>query len=386
MNILFITLGFYPAIAWGGPVKVVYQDGKELLRRGHNVTIYCTNLLNKKEKLSKKTFEKNIEGMRIVYFNTWNLPWWPGTLGPFWLPGYSQFIEREIMNYDVVHILGYRSFMGLLTTFITQPQGGLPVIVNSFFVKRIYDRLFGRMELKGISAFLALQKGERQQAISMGIPSKCIEILPNGIDTTQIENTPESGIFRQKYNIPPERKLILFLGRINKVKGVDMLVKAFAQLEDLGAQLAIVGPDDGGLVEVNSLIQQFNLSDRVVLPGMVTDAEKLAAFHDCDLFVLPSRYDAFPTTIMEACLAGDPMVITDCCDSADLVKDRVADVVPFDPNAFADAIRRLLTDQERYNRYKSNCQAVMADTFSIQAVIDRLESVYQRVVAEKAKK
>ena len=81
-----------------------------------------------------------------------------------------------------------------------------------------------------------------------------------------------------------------------------------------------------------------------------------------------------------------PMVITDRCGNAHLVKGRVAEVVPFDPEAFTNAMRLLLTDQERYNRYKSNCKAVLQDTFSIQIAVDRLEAVYQRVIQEKAKK
>jgi hypothetical protein len=51
MNILQVTLGFYPAQAWGGPVKIVHQNSRELVRRGHQVTIYCTNLLDKKNKI-----------------------------------------------------------------------------------------------------------------------------------------------------------------------------------------------------------------------------------------------------------------------------------------------------------------------------------------------
>jgi glycosyltransferase involved in cell wall biosynthesis len=77
------------------------------------------------------------------------------------------------------------------------------------------------------------------------------------------------------------------------------------------------------------------------------------------------------------------MVITDRCEIAHLVQDRVADVTPFDAAAFAAAMQRLLTDRERYARYQTNCPAVMADTFSIQAVGDQLETLYQRVIAEK---
>lgn len=392
MNILHFTLGFYPATTWGGPIKVVYQNGKELVRRGHRVTVYCTNLLNKKNKIRPGTFEQEIDGMHVVYFDTWHLSKWPGTLGPIWLPDLPSRLKREIPDFDVVHINGYRSFVTLQVAraarregvpIVTQPHGMFPIVVNSFFSKRIYDRLFGSMEIKGIGALIALQETERQQALAHGIQADRIEIVPNGIDTEQRQNLPEWGSFRQRYGLDLKRPLILFLGRINKIKGADMLIDAFARLKDSDAQLAIVGPDDGQIGEAQSLIQKYSLERRVILPGLLSGQDVLSAFQDADLFVLPSRADSFPVTIIEACLMGKPMVITDHCAIAHLVRDRVAEVVPFDADAFAAAMQRLLTDRERYDRYRANCEKMIADTFSVRAVVDRLEAIYQRVIAEK---
>jgi glycosyltransferase involved in cell wall biosynthesis len=77
------------------------------------------------------------------------------------------------------------------------------------------------------------------------------------------------------------------------------------------------------------------------------------------------------------------MVITDRCEIAYLVRDRVADVVPFDTDAFAAAIHRLLNDRERYDRYRANCEEMVAETFSVKAVAARLEALYQRALDEK---
>ena len=141
MNILQVTLGFYPAESWGGPVKVVHQNGRELVKRGHQVTVYCTNLLDKKHVIQRGTFEREFQGMRIVYFDTWRLPWWRGTLGPFWLPQLSAYLAREMPDVDVVHLNGYRSPMMLAVAqaarragvpVVTQPDGTLPIVVKLF--------------------------------------------------------------------------------------------------------------------------------------------------------------------------------------------------------------------------------------------------------------
>jgi len=392
MHILHVTIGFYPANAWGGPTKVVYQNGKELVRRGHRVTVYCTNLLDKRNTIHPGTFEREMDGMRIVYFDTWHLPWWPGTLGPIWLPDLPAYLEREMPEFEVVHLNGYRSPMMLAVAraargagvpIVTQPHGTLPVIISSLTVKRVYDWVFGTMELEGISALIAVQESERQQALAHGVPGNRIEVIPNGIDPWDRKELPEPGSFRRRLGLPSDRLLILFLGRINYIKGTDMLIEAFARLKNLDAHLAIVGPDDGQLAEVQSLIHKYNLDHRVTLPGLAIGPEVLAAYQDADLFVLPSRSDAFPVTIMEACLAGTPMVITDHCQIAHLLGGRVAEVVPFDADEFAAAMQRLLTDKERYDRYRANCQEMIADTFSIQSVVDRLEAVYERVIADR---
>jgi len=392
MHILQVTLGFHPAQAWGGPAKIVHQNGKELVRRGHQVTVYCTNLYNKREKIQPRTFEQEIDGIRVVYFDTWRIPQWPGTLGPVWLRDLPAYLGREISSFDVVHLNGYRNPMLLPVAvaakrnrvpIVSQPHGTLPIIVNSLWVKRIYDWLFGSMELEGLSTLIALQESERQQALARGIPDDRIEIIANGIDPEERERLPEPGSFRSRMGLAFDRPLILFLARINRIKGTDMLVEAFARLKNLDAQLAIVGPDDGQLAEVRTLIEKYGLSDRVILPGLLGASDVLAAFQDADLFVLPSRSDAFPVTSMEACLVGTPMVITDRCEIAHLVQGRVAEVVPFDADAFAAGMHRLLTNRAQYERYRANTQAVIADTFSIKVVVDRLEAVYERVIAEK---
>ncbi len=389
MQILHITLGFYPAVGWGGPVKIVHENGRELVRRGHEVTVCCTNLLNKREKIEPRTFQRDIDGLRIIYFNTLNLSFWPGTLGPVWLPEWSKWLKRKISQFDVVHLNGYRNFMNLPVVraaksagvpMVMQPHGGLPVVVNSFAVKRLYDRVFGQAELSSLAAVVVGQDSERQQALARGVPPEKIEIIYNGLDVKPDAPLPEPGAFRQRFGLANTVPLVLFLARINRKKGADMLIEAFVRLKTPQVQLMIAGPDDGQLPEILRLIEKYRLQDRVVLPGLLSGSHVDAAFRDADLYVLPCRTDTFPQTIVESCNAGTPMVITDTCESAYLVKDRIGDVVPFDADALAAAIDRLLTDRPRYQRYQTNCPAVMEDTFSIRRTVDQLEALYQRVL------
>jgi glycosyltransferase involved in cell wall biosynthesis len=392
MNILHVTLAFPPALSWGGPVKNTYRNCKELVRRGHQVTVYSTNLLDKRHKIQPKTCERNIDGIRVVYFNTWNIPWWPGTLGPFWTPDISRIIRQEIERFDLVHLHGYRSLMFLQVVraarqqgvpIVTQPHGTLPVIVSSFWLKQAYDRFFGSEELKEISALIALQESEKGQALTYGIPTDRIKIIPNAIDPQELAHCPEYGSFRKKYNIDINKEIVLFVGRINRIKGVDMLVEAFSLIQNKNALLVIAGPDNGQLKEVQQRVKEYQLDKRVLFTGLLSNSEVYSAFQDSDIFVLPSRSEAFPTIIIEGCLVGIPMVITDRCEISEMVKGRIAEVVPFDATAFATAIDHLLSDKELRQTYKENCKMMLVDTFSLDTVIDRLEAVYRDIVEKK---
>jgi len=389
LNILQITLGFYPAVGWGGPVKIVYENSQELIRKGHQVTVYCTNLMDKNKSINRGTFEKELNGIRVVYFNTLRIPFWPGTLGPIWLPELKHFLRKECRSFDIIHINGYRNLMVPVITlaakhygvpYIIQPHGDLPVIVNSHFIKRIYDRLIGRQELKDLRVLIALQESERKQALQKGIPDEKIKIIGNGLNLSNQPRVAKKGEFRKKHRIPPNVPVILFLGRINKKKGPDMLIGAFAGLVDLNAYLVIAGPDDGQLEEIKTLIYNNNLDNRVILPGLLTGEEIAAAYQDSTIFVLPCRFDTFPTTIMEACYYELPMVITDRCESAYIVKDKIADIVPFNEEAFSNGMRHLLVNQDHYEKYKQNCNKLMEEEFSVKSTVNKLEKLYQDII------
>jgi glycosyltransferase involved in cell wall biosynthesis len=344
--------------------------------------------------LYQNTTEKNIDGIRVIYFKAWNIKKWPGTLGPIWLPDLRHYIKRELANFDVVHINGYRNVMHLPITLtgiqsgipvLIQPHGTLPVIINSFFIKRLYDRIVGKTVLKAIGALIALQQSEVTQALYHGVPRDRIHIIPNGIDPAAKKDLPKKGLFRRKHQITQQSKIILFAARINRKKGTDMLVKAFAHMNhDLDAKLIIAGPDDGQLAEVKKLVSMHGLKKHVVFTGLLSHSEVLEAFVDADLYVLPCRKDTFPMAMVEACLTDTPMVVTDRCEIADLVRDKVAVVVPFDANEFGQAMESLIRDQTRIQCFQDECAKRLEEVFSLQSVVDKLEKLYQKLISEFA--
>lgn len=394
MKILYLTLGFLPATSWGGPVNVIYQNSIELINRGHEVTVYCSNLLNKNEHISQGLLERNYEGIKVVYFSTLNIPFWPGTIGPYWFLGLISRLRNEIKNFDIVHLHGYRSFINIPAIYfakklnkpiIVQPHGGIPVIVNTFFLKKFYDKVLGWYEKNNLDILIALQKSEKNQATNVGIDPEKIKIIPNGLNSLVIPRYPEvtKNVIKEKYNIPSDVPIILFMARINKKKGTDMLIEAFRLIEpDLNSHLVVAGPDDGQLNEVQSLVTKYKLKNKITFTGLLSQEQTIEMYQIADLFVLPCRTDTYPTTIMESCFYDVPIVVTEGCEMSDLINGEVAQVTKFDPDLFAKAINKMLTDPNLYLTYKNRCRGFAEEKFSIESTIDKLEYLYENLLKQ----
>jgi glycosyltransferase involved in cell wall biosynthesis len=393
MKILMVTLGFYPAVAWGGPTTAVYQNALELIRRGHQVTVCTSNRLSKQEYISHGCFERTKDGVRVLYLHTYMLKNWPGTVGPTLIsPTGLIRLWQQVSQADVIHVNGTRNILVMISSWfaacqykptVLQPHGTLPRIVSSIRLKELFDKILMGSIVGSAHALVALQQSEVQQIVQAGGDPSLTTIIPNGLDNSL--HTPQryQGALRARFDISPDQQIILFLARINRKKGADLLVGAYAQLNQeivSRTRLVIAGPDDGQLAEIQSLVKQHRLEDRVVFTGLLSGDDVKAAYGDADIFVLPCRVDTFPMAILEACQAGIPMVVTETCEIAEMLENKVATIVPVEPGAIAQAMAELLQNARLRQRYRQGAQQLMRTVFSIEAVGEQLEAVYTRAI------
>jgi glycosyltransferase involved in cell wall biosynthesis len=399
MRILYTSLGYLPAVSWGGPVRVVHQQAKEMRRRGHEVTIAASNLLNKQQKIEHEQQPIVMDGVPVHYLQTYSLAAWPGSLGPSMISSGAKRQLAALVDWaDIVHVHTARNAIAIQSIqlasqagkpVLVQPHGSLQHIVSSVRLKKIYDRMVLADVLDKVDGVIALQDEERSQTLQAGVPPELIHIIPNGLEPVTAARKGQKGRFRAKLGIPADRQLILFFARINLKKGTDLLVEAYQSIppaQRANMTLVIAGPDDGQLAEVNRLIEQFGLQDEVILPGLVTGDLIDAAYLDADVFVLPCRADTFPMTVLEACSFGTPIVITETCEISELVRDEAAAVVAVDPAAIAAAILEVLNSESLRRRYQLGGQALIEHTFSIAAVGTMLEDLYAQVQSETAER
>ena len=157
---------------------------------------------------------------------------------------------------------------------------------------------------------------------------------------------PQRGTFRAKFPQLADRPIVLFLGRIHYKKGFDLLIPAFAKIADAQAMLVIAGPDSEGYrSEIQKMIDQHGLGQRVLFTGMLRGAQRIEALVDADLFVLPSYQENFGIAVIEALAAGCPVLISDQVNIChEVAAEHVGAVVPTKVEPLTQELDRWLAD------------------------------------------
>jgi glycosyltransferase involved in cell wall biosynthesis len=174
-----------------------------------------------------------------------------------------------------------------------------------------------------------------------------VAVIPNGISEAWLESLGDAGAFREKFALPAERRILLFLSRVSPKKGLTMLLEAVQNLRRDFAewQLVIAGPDEfGHRAEVEDAIRQRGLGKEVRIVGPIFDQVKRDAYAAADLFVLPSFSEGAPVVILEALAAAVPVLATKASPWQDLETHGCGWWVDIDTAAISgalkDAIRR----------------------------------------------
>ena len=392
MKILQVYPYFYPAWSYGGVTRVAYEMSKHLVDRGHDVTVYTTDAFNNKSRAKIKSNLTYVDGIKTYYFRNlsnyltykYHLP----------LPLEMPFkIKKEVKRFNIIHLNGYRHLLNILVhhyakkcriPYVLRAGGSLPRIISRQRIKKIFDLFFGYGILHDTSKVIALTKTEAEQCKTLAVDEDKIEIIPNGINLSEYANLPEKGAFRRKYQIETAEKVVLYLGRIHRIKGIDLLVRAFAGLlKDMGdVRLVIAGPDDGFLLALKKCIRELNIGDKILFTGPLYNRDKLEAYVDADVYILPSIYETFPNAVLEAWACGKPVIVTDRCGIADVVS-KVGFVVEYDKGQLQDAIFKLLSNEGLRERFGTEAKKLVRERFSWNKVVEKLEALYETMLVKQ---
>jgi glycosyltransferase involved in cell wall biosynthesis len=181
--------------------------------------------------------------------------------------------------------------------------------------------------------------------------------------------------------LPWDPPLIMWAGRIEEQKRLDVLLQSFAIVarQHATVRLRIVG-DGSRAPEIRALADTLGLADRVEFVGRVEPHEVPAHFNAATLFTLSSDYEGLPMVALEAGQYGRPLVTTDAGGTAEALIPGESGLVvpPGDPDALAAATLELLEDRQRTERYGDAARRYIAESFSLEACA----AAYERLYAE----
>lgn len=229
---------------------------------------------------------------------------------------------------------------------LVTPHGALEkwALRKSVWKKEIALALYERNNLHNATCLHACSEQEKTGFREYGLKNP-IAVIPNGVSTVWLESSGDAEAFRSRYNLPAQKRIMLFLSRVTPVKGLPMLMDALQSIRNLLDDWIVVIAGSGEsdhLKEVQERIQKLHLEDYIYFTGPLFDQVKRDAFAAAELFVLPTKRENYGIVVAEALGAGVPVLTTKGAPWESLVTRQCGWWVDVDSDALAGALKSSL--------------------------------------------
>jgi glycosyltransferase involved in cell wall biosynthesis len=303
----------------------------------------------------------------------------------------SRWLARHVHDYDLIHIHALFSFASVAAAYWAA-RAGVPYVVRPLgtlnrwgmeqrrpWLKRLSLALIERRILRGAALIHYVSEQERAEATRLGVRGRAT-VVPLGVDLAPFDALPARGSVRERNPAWAGRIVALFLSRLDRKKGLDLLLAALAQARARKADvaLAVAGNGDAafeGAIRGDAV--HLGIEGDIRWTGFLNEQEKLAALADADLFVLPSYSENFGVAAVEAMAAGLPVVVSDQVGiHREVAEARAGLVVPCHPEALADAMLALASNPALRAELGARGRRLARDRFSLGAMTDGLVAMY----------
>jgi glycosyltransferase involved in cell wall biosynthesis len=390
MRILHVISTLAPR--YGGPSQVCLELCQELARRGEQVAIYTTN----------------VDGRGTLEVPT-DIPVWTNAVEIRYFPvqaprryamslPLAHALRRAIPEQDVVHIHSLYFFPSTVAAHYCR-RAGVPYLVRPHGTldpyhfrhhrgrKWLYERLFEWRNLNRAAAIHFTTQEEEELTRPLGLIARRVVVAPGVHAERYADGGPAGTAFRDAWPETQDRSIVLFLGRLNPKKGLDILAAAFGRLarQRADVHLVLAGPDDDGYGRaVRGWLEAEGVLHRATFTGMLLGRRKLAALRAADVFVLPSYTENFGVAVVEAMACGLPIIISDRVNICREVAAAGAGlVVPCDTGAVSRALAGLLDDPAGRAAMGARGRRLVAERFSWSAAGERMVEVYREIVGSR---
>ncbi len=301
-------------------------------------------------------------------------------------------LESAVASADIVHVHALWEEIQYQASRIARISG-VPYVIRpcgmldpwslsqSKFKKRAYYAWRLRGMLDNASAVHFTTEIERDLARWWVHPNSRAIVEPNGIDTSEFEPLPPRGAFRDRRPAIGGRRIVLFLGRIHPKKGLELLLRAFARLRPQNCVLVVAGPDNIGYeARLRDLAIELSIADQVDFAGIQMEKERIEAFVDADLFVLPSHQENFGNTVIESLAAGTPVLISDQVNlHVQVTRAKVGDVHEMSVASLTEKLELALQRDNGWCELTRRARQFAFDQFDWRNISDRWNGHYHEL-------
>ncbi|GAA1381173.1 glycosyltransferase [Luteococcus sanguinis] len=368
MRIIHVLAVLSPDNVYGGPATVAVDQCRALAAAGHDITLIA-GAMGFEEDLPS-----SIDGAPVKLFPARTLM--PGTgFAGLAAPGLEVWLARQARNADAVHVHLARDLLTLPAAALAQALGARVHVQTHGMIDpsdsalaKVLDVALTRRVLRRAENVFCLTEAEVADVHQVAGPAVKAKVLPNGI---LVDHEPPAR--------PEGSPNVLFLARLAPRKRPGAFVRAALELapEFPDVTFTLVGPDEGAADEVQRLIRESGLGERIEWRGPAGRAQCAAYMEAADLYVLPSVNEPFGMTVLEALRAGIPAIVTDSCELGPmLIRSGSGAVSGPEPSQLAEAMRPYLRDAGLRRAAGERAFATVSGEFSIGAIRDQLLDRY----------
>jgi glycosyltransferase involved in cell wall biosynthesis len=389
LRILHVTPYFEDAWGYGGIPRIATTLARELVGRGHSVTVCTTDAADADHRASgdrRSTAPSSDLDVRVFP----NLSNGLAYHHQLFLPrGLNGFLARHGRQFDVAHLhacrnlpvsVAARHLRRAAVPYVLAPNGTAPRLERRHLAKWIYDHTLGHGDLEHATAVVAVTRAEEASLLLLGVPAARIRRIANPVDLDEHVSPPRRGAFRARFDLS-EGRLLVAVGKLTPRKRVDTLIRALAAGVEPDVRLAIVGNDMGSLHQLRGLVAALGLTERVRFTGLLRGADRLEAVADADVLVHPAVDEIFGLAPLEALLAGTPVIVMDDSGAGEIVASVGGGlVVPRDDaDVMAGAIRQVLAAPAVWRERAARAAAEVRRRFAGHVIAGELDGLYHEI-------
>lgn len=313
--------------------------------------------------------------------------------------GVQRFRALTGVSYDVIHSHYWLSGrLGLLFA----DHWGVPLVSTFHTLAQLKNRVaetsaereqevryeIERRTMDRSDRVIALTSVDRRQMQQHYGTLAPIEVIPGGVDLAHFTPRPQAAA-RQALGLNADEKILLFVGRIQRLKGLEVLLRAFARLSDLNARLLVVGGqadtshESREIARLQQLVARLDIGERTQFVGAVPHEQLPLYYAAADVTVMPSSYESFGLVAVESLACGTPVVATRVGGLTSIVHDgETGLLVPWrDADLFADRLRAVLAEPGLRARLAAGARESVLG-FGWDRIAQEHLAVYEEVRAE----